>query len=86
MNKPVNTEENLEREGWRLASVTGGNHLKRIMEMYQDIEVEVHVEEVEPEECSGCVECYRLDNEIMYRVYSREKVNRQADNRTERTE
>jgi hypothetical protein len=33
----VKTKEQLEREGWKAASVTGGDHLKRALEMYQEL-------------------------------------------------
>lgn len=73
MNKVVKTKEQLEREGWKATSVTGGDHLRRALEMYQELGIEVYLEEVKPEECGGCTECYKASNETIYRIYTRTK-------------
>ena len=73
MNEVIKTKQELEREGWRVASVTGGDHLKRTLEMYQELEIEVYFEEVKPEECGGCTVCYTSGNETIYRIYTRAK-------------
>jgi hypothetical protein len=65
------TRQQLEAEGWMVASVTGGDHLKRTMEMYQELGIEVYLEEVKPEECGGCTECFTADNETIYRIYTK---------------
>ena len=65
------TKQELETEGWKLASVTGGDHLKRILEMYQELEIEVYLEEVRPEEYGGCTECFTAGNEAIYRIYTK---------------
>ena len=65
------TRQQLEAEGWKLASVTGGDHLKRTLEMYEELEIEVYLEEVKPEECEGCTECFTAGNETIYRVYTK---------------
>jgi hypothetical protein len=64
-------EQELENEGWTLASVSGGDHLKRTLEMYQELGFETYLVEVKPEECDGCTECYSAGNEIAYRIYTR---------------
>ena len=74
MNETFNIKEELEKEGWSLASVAGDEHLRRILEMYEELGIEVHLEETKPEECEGCTECYRLGNETIYEVYTRAKV------------
>ena len=68
-----NREEELEGEGWKPASTTGGQHLQRILEMYEELGIEVHLEEINPEECEGCTTCYKEGNEIIYRIYTRPK-------------
>lgn len=73
MNKLVKTKQQLEAEGWKLASVTGGDHLKRTLEMYQELGIEVYLEEVKPEEAEGCAECYKAGNETIYRIYTKAK-------------
>ena len=67
----VKTKQQLETEGWKTASATGGDHLKRTLEMYQELGIEVYLEEIKPEECGGCTECYKTSNETMYRIYTR---------------
>lgn len=66
-------KEKIGREGWKLASTTSGAHLKRIVEMYEEIGMEVNLKEVTPEECGGCTICYMAGNEAIYRVYTRRK-------------
>ena len=66
-------KEKIEREGWKLASTTSGTQLRRILEMYDELGVDVNLEEVTPEECGGCTICYIADNETIYRVYTRRK-------------
>ena len=66
------TRKELEAAGWKLASVTGGDHLKRTLEMYQELGIEVHLEEVKPEECGGCTKCFTADNETIFRIYTKQ--------------
>jgi len=73
----VPTKEQLERDGWRPASITGGQHLRRVVQMYEELGFETHLEEMTPEECGGCTECYRSAGETIYQVYTRA-----ADSRT----
>jgi hypothetical protein len=64
-------EQELKNEGWILASVSGGDHLKRTLDMYHELGFETYLEGVKPEECDGCTECYSTGNEIVYRIYTR---------------
>lgn len=61
----------LEVEGWRLTATTSGEHLKRTLEMCNELGFEVYTEEVTPEECGGCTICYAEGNEKIFRVYTR---------------
>lgn len=69
------TEEELGREGWKLASTTSGEHLRRILEMYEEIGLDVYLEEVTPEECGGCTVCYTAGDETITRIYTRPRKN-----------
>ncbi len=71
MKEAAKSREELESEGWTAGTVTGGDHLKRIMEMYQETGIETYLEEVKPEECGECTECYTAGNETMYRIYTK---------------
>jgi len=61
------------KNGWTEASISGGSHLNRMVEMYQELGFEVYLEELDPRECEGCTACYEAGNETMYRVYTRPK-------------
>ena len=63
----------LEEEGWKLAATSSGAHLRRIVEMYQEVGFDVHLEEITPEECGGCTICYVAGNETITRIYTRRK-------------
>ena len=67
-------EEKVQREGWKLASTTSGEHLKRTLEMYDELGFEVYTEEVTPEECGECTICFAEGNETITRVYTRLKA------------
>ena len=71
MDKVVKSRAELEEEGWKTASVSSGEHLKRILEMYQELGMETYLEEITPQGCGGCTECYLMGNETMYRIYTR---------------
>ncbi len=66
--------DDLEKEGWRVGSVTGGQHLRRTLEMYEELGIETFVEEGKPEDCEGCTECFAAGEETIYRIYSRPKI------------
>ena len=66
-------KEKIEREGWKLASITSGAHLRRIVGMYEELGLDVNLEGVTPEDCGGCTICYIAGNETIYRVYTRRK-------------
>lgn len=66
-------KDDLEKAGWKAASITGGQHLRRTLEMYEELGMEVHLEEIDPNECGGCTECYKDGNETIYRIYTRHK-------------
>jgi hypothetical protein len=66
------TQQQLETEGWNIATVTGGAELNRILEMYRELGVEVYLEEVTPDQCEGCTKCFTESKETIYRIYTRQ--------------
>jgi len=70
-------EDGMVGGGWKLASTTSGADLKRILDMYHELALEVYTEEVSPEECGGCTECFLAGGETIYRIYTR--ANDEAD-------
>ena len=65
--------EALRGGDWTLASISGGDHLQRMVDMYKELGLEVYLEEIDPGECRECRVCYEAGNETMYRVYTRAK-------------
>jgi len=57
-----------------MASISSGEHLKRTLEMYRELGLEVYLEEVGPDQCQGCSRCFTENNEIIYRIYTRKKM------------
>ena len=53
--------------------MTAGQHLKRTLEMYQELGFETYLEEIDPEDYDGCTECFRSGGETIYRLYTRTK-------------
>jgi hypothetical protein len=74
---PVRAES--QGEGWKLASITGGAHLRKTLAMYHELGIETRLEEINPRECGGCTECYQANNEIMYRVFTKMHDGREAE-------
>jgi len=72
MGKTIKTQQQLEAEGWKIASVTGGTHLERILEMYRELGIEFYLQKVKAEECAGCSQCFTENKEASYRVYTRQ--------------
>ncbi len=69
--KHVKAREELEKQGWKQASITGGQHLDRTLQMYQELGFEVLLEEMDPKDCGQCAVCYESGKEKMYRIYTR---------------
>jgi hypothetical protein len=58
---------------WKEVAVDGETHLKRLMDMYEELGFEVRLEEVKPEEVEECTQCLQEKGEKIYRVYVRRK-------------
>ncbi len=63
-------KDRMERESWHLATTTSAQDLKRILEMYHELGLDVYTEKVTPEECGECTVCYLADGEALYRIYT----------------
>ncbi len=59
-------------EGWNEVGISGGSHLERMVEMYQELGFEVRLEQITPED-RECAKCYEETGETPYRVYVRSK-------------
>ena len=65
------SKDELENQGWQAASISSGEHLRRTLEMYRELGLDTHIEEVSPEQCGGCTECFKAGGEPIYRIYTR---------------
>jgi protein-arginine kinase activator protein McsA len=79
------SDEELQGEGWKLASITGGEHLRKTLAMYHELGIETHLEEIDPKDCGGCTECYQSDNENICRIYTRIDEGRRSGAKREET-
>jgi len=66
------TQKQLKAEGWKIATVTGGASLDRILEMYQELGINVYLEEIKPDQCESCTQCFTESKETIYRIYTRQ--------------
>ncbi len=69
MNEEPLTEEQLEKQGWKLATSSSGDHLKRTIEMYHELGIETYLYKVEPGKCGECTLCFEKGGEDLYRIY-----------------
>jgi len=74
----VPTKDRTRRGKWKLACITGGDHLRRTLAMYHELGIETRLEEMIPEDCKGCTQCYQSGNERICRVYTRADDSRRS--------
>ncbi len=60
----------VQEQGWREALISSGDHLKRVLDEYGELDFECLLEEIEVSEIDGCTECFKTGERI-YRVYVR---------------
>ena len=58
---------------WQEVAVDGEKHLKRLVDMYEELGFELYLEQVKPEEVEQCTQCLEESGEKIYRVYVRRK-------------
>ncbi len=66
-------KEEMMKLGWEEVAIDSGDHVHRMIEMYQELGFEVYLEEVRPEDVDRCAECYKATDEKLCRVYTRRK-------------
>jgi hypothetical protein len=66
-------EEELAAQGWEKKTTYDEPRLSEILEMYEEMGFEVHLEPVNPEEEPGCSECMRIEPERYKTIYTRRK-------------
>jgi len=58
---------------WREVAMDSETHVKRLMDMYKELDFEVRVEEAKPQDVEQCTQCLQHRGEKLYRVYTRHK-------------
>ena len=58
---------------WQEVAIDGETHLKRLVDMYEELGFEVRLEEVKPEEVEQCTQCLQERGEKIYRIFVRRK-------------
>ena len=58
---------------WQEVAIDGETHLKRLVDMNEELSFEIRLEEVKPEEIEQCTQCLRERGERIYRVHARRK-------------
>jgi hypothetical protein len=66
-------EEELARDGWKKQVTLDEPRLSDVVEMYAEIDFEIHLEPFHPEEEAGCTECMRNAPENFKTIYTRKK-------------
>ena len=66
-------EEELARDGWKKQVTLDEPRLSDVVEMYAEIDFEIHLEPFHPEEETGCTECMRKTPENFKTIYTRKK-------------
>ena len=69
----MSRETELIRAGWTRQSTHDQPRLSDVVEAYEEMNLEVHLEPFHPEDEKGCTECMRVSPEKYKTVYTRPK-------------
>lgn len=66
----------LEKQGWIKQTTYDGFRISEIVEMYEEMDFEVHIEPFNPDDDDepGCTECMKLQPDRYKTIYTRKKV------------
>ncbi len=56
---------------WQEVAIDGETHLKRLVDMYEELGFEIRLEEAKPEEVEQCTQCLQESGENIYRGHAR---------------
>lgn len=69
-------EEKLISEGWQKQATYDDPRLTEMVEMYEEIGLDVHLEPFNPENEKGCTGCMQMMPELYKTIYTRNKLER----------
>ena len=55
---------------WQEVAIDGEKHLKRLVDMYEELGFELRLKEVKPEDLEQCTQCLEESGEKIYQVYA----------------
>ena len=62
----------LEKEGWERRSIVDEPRVRELVDLYESLGFETHIEPVRPEEMVGeCTECFETDCKRYKEIYTR---------------
>ena len=67
-------EQELTQKGWTRQSTHDEPRLSDVVEAYEEMGLEVHLEPFHPEDEQGCTECMQVSPERYKTVYTRSKT------------
>ena len=67
-------EEKLLQQGWGKRATYDEPRLSEMVEMYEQIGLDVHLEPFNPENEKGCTGCMQLRPELYKTIYTRNKA------------
>jgi len=56
---------------WQEVAIDGEIHLKRLVDIYEELGLEIRLKEAKPEEVEQCTQCLQESGEKIYRVHAR---------------
>lgn len=71
----MTTKARLMEEGWEMQLTMDEPRLSDLIEMYEELGLEVHLEPFNPENESGCNECMKASPEKFRTIFTRKKGN-----------
>ena len=70
----TNFEEKLIKEGWQKQATYDEPRLSEMVELYEEIGLEIHLEPFHAENETGCTGCMQLMPDLFKTIYTRGKV------------
>ena len=67
-------EEELTSHGWEKQTTHDEPRLSDVVEMYEEMDFEVHLEPFNPEEEPGCIACMKAMPEKYKTIYTKKKA------------
>ena len=67
----MSRESELIRDGWTKQSTHDEPRLSDVVEAYEEMDLDVHLEPFNPENEQGCTECMRVSPERYKTIYTR---------------